>query len=418
MTGKTLAEKILTEKSGRDARAGDIIVAKVDLAFVQDTTGPLTVREFKNAGFEKLANPTRTYLFLDHAAPSPNRQLSNDQVLLRQFAQETSAQISDVGNGVCHQIVAERIARPGDVIVGADSHTVSAGALGAFATGMGSTDVAVAMALGKTWFKVPETIKVILRGEMPRGVFAKDFILYLIGLIGAEGATYKALEFGGEVVKSMSISERLTIANMAIEAGAKIGIFPSDEKTRDYLIEQGRESDFREISPDSDAAYEKVLMINASGLVPMVAKPHRVDNVARIDEVKGIKVDEVFLGTCTNGRIEDLEVAARILKGKRCHPHTRLIIAPASRQVLAQAIRLGYVETFLEAGALILPPGCGACLGLHQGVLGDGEICLSTANRNFKGRMGNPEAFIYLASPATAALSAIKGEISDPREVL
>lgn len=418
MTGKTLAEKILTEKSGRDARAGDIIVAKVDLAFVQDTTGPLTVREFKNAGFEKLANPTRTYLFLDHAAPSPNRQLSNDQVLLRQFAQETSAQISDVGNGVCHQIVAERIARPGDVIVGADSHTVSAGALGAFATGMGSTDVAVAMALGKTWFKVPETIKVILRGEMPRGVFAKDFILYLIGLIGAEGATYKALEFGGEVVKSMSISERLTIANMAIEAGAKIGIFPSDEKTRDYLIEQGRESDFREISPDADAAYEKVLMINASGLVPMVAKPHRVDNVARIDEAKGIKVDEVFLGTCTNGRIEDLEVAARILKGKRCHPHTRLIIAPASRQVLAQAIRLGYVETFLEAGALILPPGCGACLGLHQGVLGDGEICLSTANRNFKGRMGNPEAFIYLASPATAALSAIRGEISDPREVL
>ena len=418
MTGKTLAEKILTEKSGRDARAGDIIVAKVDLAFVQDTTGPLTVREFKDAGFEKLANPTRTYLFLDHAAPSPNRQLSNDQVLLRQFSQETSAQISDVGNGVCHQIVAERIARPGDVIVGADSHTVSAGALGAFATGMGSTDVAVAMALGKTWFKVPETIKVILRGEMPRGVFAKDFILYLIGLIGAEGATYKALEFGGEVVKSMSISERLTIANMAIEAGAKIGIFPSDEKTRDYLIEQGRESDFREISPDSDAAYEKVLMINASELVPMVAKPHRVDNVARIDEVKGIKVDEVFLGTCTNGRIEDLEVAARILKGKRCHPHTRLIIAPASRQVLAQAIRLGYVETFLEAGALILPPGCGACLGLHQGVLGDGEICLSTANRNFKGRMGNPEAFIYLASPTTAALSAIKGEISDPREVL
>ena len=418
MTGKTLAEKILSEKSGRNARAGDIVAAKVDLAFVQDTTGPLTVREFKDAGFEKLANPTRTYLFLDHAAPSPNRQLSNDQVLLRQFAQETSAQISDVGNGVCHQIVAERIARPGDVIVGADSHTVSAGALGAFATGMGSTDVAVAMALGKTWFKVPETIKVILRGEMPRGVFAKDFILYLIGLIGAEGATYKALEFGGEVVKSMSISERLTIANMAIEAGAKIGIFPSDEKTRDYLIEQGRESDFREISPDADAAYEKVLMINASGLVPMVAKPHRVDNVARIDEVKGIKVDEVFLGTCTNGRIEDLEVAARILKGKRCHPHTRLIIAPASRQVLGQAIRLGYIKTFLEAGALILPPGCGACLGLHQGVLGDGEICLSTANRNFKGRMGNPEAFIYLASPATAALSAIRGEISDPREVL
>lgn len=417
MTGKTLAEKILSEKSGRNARAGDIVAAKVDLAFVQDTTGPLTVREFRDAGFDRPANPERTYLFLDHAAPSPNQQLSNDQMLLRRFAQETAVQISEVGNGVCHQITAERLARPGDVIVGADSHTVTAGALGAFATGMGSTDVAVAMALGKTWFRVPETIKVMLRGDMPQGVFAKDIILYLIGLIGAEGANYKALEFGGEVVKSMSIPERLTIANMAVEAGAKVGIFPSDEKTREYFVAQGRGDDFRIISPDNDASYEKVLVINVSEIVPMVARPHRVDNVVRIDEAKGIKVDEVFLGTCTNGRVEDLEIAARILKGKRCHPHTRLIIAPASRQVLAQAIRLGYIETLLEAGAIILPPGCGACLGLHQGVLGDGEVCLSTANRNFKGRMGNPEAFIYLSSPATAAASAIKGEIADPREV-
>lgn len=417
MTGKTLAEKILSEKSGRNARAGDIVAAKVDLAFVQDTTGPLTVREFRDAGFDRPANPERTYLFLDHAAPSPNQQLSNDQMLLRRFAQETAVQISEVGNGVCHQITAERLARPGDVIVGADSHTVTAGALGAFATGMGSTDVAVAMALGKTWFRVPETIKVMLRGEMPRGVFAKDIILYLIGLIGAEGANYKALEFGGEVVKSMSIPERLTIANMAVEAGAKVGIFPSDEKTREYLVAQGRGDDFRIISPDNDASYEKVLVINVSEIVPMVARPHRVDNVVRIDEAKGIKVDEVFLGTCTNGRVEDLEIAAGILKGKKCHRGTRLIIAPASRQVLAQAIRLGYIETLLEAGAIILPPGCGACLGLHQGVLGDGEVCLSTANRNFKGRMGNPEAFIYLSSPATAAASAIEGEIADPREV-
>ncbi|MGE0903415.1 3-isopropylmalate dehydratase large subunit [Dehalococcoides mccartyi] len=416
--GKTLAEKILSLKSGSDASAGDIVVSKVDLAFVQDTTGPLTVREFWDNGFTKLANPSRTALFLDHAAPSPQRQLSTDHILLRKFARDTGALIFDVGEGVCHQLVAEKLARPGDVIVGADSHTVTAGGLGAFSTGMGSSDIAVAFALGKTWFRVPETIKVLVSGRFKHGIYAKDLILYLIGLIGADGATYKALEFSGNVVNNMTIAERLTIANMAVEAGAKVGLFPSDRQTLEYLRSVGREADYQPLAADEDAVYERVIEIDATALEPMVAKPHTVDNTATARELKGTKLDQVFIGTCTGGRLDDLAVAAAIFKNRRHHPQTRLIVTPASQKVYLEAIRLGYIEILVQAGANVMPPGCGACLGVHQGVLGDGEVCLSTANRNFKGRMGNPEGFIYLASAATAAASAIKGEISDPREVM
>ena len=416
--GKTLAEKILSRKSQADARAGDIVVAGVDLAFVQDTTGPLTVKEFESSGFDSLADRSRTVIFLDHAAPSPNRQLSADHILLRSFARKTGCLLYDVGQGVCHQIVAETLAKPGDVIVGADSHTVTAGGLGAFATGMGSSDVAIAFALGKTWFRVPESIKVLVSGSFQKGVYAKDLILHLIGLIGADGATYQSLEFAGDTVDRMSISERLTIANMSVEAGAKVGLFAADDVTRDYLLEQGRGDDYQPISADADADYIKTINIYASSLEPMVSKPHTVDNTALARELKGTKIQQVFIGTCTNGRWQDLAVAASILKGKKHHPETRLIITPVSREVLLQAIKAGYIQTFIEAGAAILSPGCGACLGLHQGVLGSGEACLSTANRNFKGRMGSPDAFIYLGSPATAAATAINGEITDPREVL
>jgi 3-isopropylmalate/(R)-2-methylmalate dehydratase large subunit len=415
--GKTLAEKILTKKSAGDACAGDIVISRVDLVFVQDTTGPLTVRQFQSGKFQKLANPQKTALFFDHAAPSPNRQLSNDHKLLRQFAEDTGCLKYDVGSGVCHQIVAEALAKPWDVVVGADSHTVTAGALGAFATGMGSTDVAVIFALGKTWLRVPESFKINVTGKFKPNVGAKDLILYLIGSIGADGATYKALEFGGEVLANMTMSDRFTVANMAVEAGAKVGLFPSDKITEDYLKAQGRENDFQPLSADKDASYEKMINIDLGSIEPMVAKPHQVDNTAKAKELKGTKIQQVFIGTCTNGRLEDLAIAASILKGKKRHPDTRLIVAPASAKVLLEAIAAGYIKILLEAGAVILPPGCGACLGLHQGVLGDGESCLSTANRNFKGRMGNPEAFIYLGSPATAAASAIKGEITDPREV-
>ena len=416
--GKALAEKILAEKSKTDAKGGDIVVAKTDLVFVQDTAGPLTVRQFKEIGFRKIANPRNTVIFLDHAAPSPARQLSNDHILLRRFAQETSCRIYEVGDGVCHQLVAEHFAQPGDIVVGSDSHTVTAGALGAFATGMGSSDVAVALALGKTWFRVPETFFINLKGAFPEGVCAKDLILYLIGQIKADGATYKALEFGGEALAHITMSQRLTIANMAVEAGAKVGLFPSDEVTRKFLVAHGRGKSYKPLFPDADANYERIISLNLSQLEPMVSFPHTVDNVFPVSKAKGVKIQQVFIGTCTNGRLEDLALVAGILQGKRRFPDTRLLVAPASRQVLTQAMDKGYIRSLIAAGATILPPGCAACLGLHQGVLGDGEVCLSTANRNFKGRMGNPEAMIYLASPATAAASAIRDEISDPREIM
>ncbi len=416
--GKTIAEKILSEKSGSDAKAGDIVIAKVDLSFVQDTTGPLTVRQFQSSSMDKLANPERTVLFIDHAAPSPNSNLSNDHITLRDFARECGCILSEVGEGVCHQIVAEKYARPGDVVVGADSHTVTAGGLGAFATGMGSSDVAVAFGLGKTWFRVPESFKIEITGAFQKGVSAKDLILHLIGIIGADGATYKSLEFTGETIEKMSMPGRFTIANMAVEAGAKTGLFAADGTTKKYLESAGRGGDYREISADKDAVYERTIEIDADKLEPTVSKPHTVDNTALARELKGTRIQQVVIGTCTNGRLEDMAVAADILKGKKPAKGTRLIIAPASRQILLDAIEQGYIRTFVEANAIILPPGCGPCLGLHQGALGSGEACLSTANRNFEGRMGNPQGSIYLASPATAAATALKGEITDPREVV
>jgi 3-isopropylmalate/(R)-2-methylmalate dehydratase large subunit len=416
--GKTLAEKILSLKSHGEAKAGDVVIADVDLVFVQDTTGPLTIRQFKESGFEALPRPQQTIIFLDHAAPSPAQQLSNDHILLRRFAKETGCCIYDVGEGICHQLVAENFANPGDIIVGADSHTVTAGALGAFATGMGSSDVAIVLALGKTWFRVPESFLIELSGAFAGGVYGKDLALYVIGQIGADGANYKALEFGGKALAQVTMSQRLTIANMTVEAGSKVGLFPADKVTQDFLREHGRGDKYDTLSPDAGANYERVIRVNLDQLEPMLSLPHAVDNIRPVAQVKGVKIQQAFIGTCTNGRLEDLAVAVSILKGKKKHPGTRLLIAPASRQVLIQAIEKGYIWSLIEAGAVILPPGCAACLGLHQGVLGDGEVCLSTANRNFKGRMGNPEAMIYLASPATAATSAMKGEITDPRELM
>ena len=415
--GKTLSEKILSDKSGIDARVGDIVIAPIDLAFVQDTTGPLTIRQFHESEHTCLANPQQTAIFIDHAVPSPNSQLSNDHQFLRHFAEKTGCLFFEGGNGICHQLVAEAFANPGDIIVGADSHTVTAGALGAFATGMGSSDIAVVFALGKTWFRVPESLKITVSGKFQKSVCSKDLALHLIGIIGADGATYKALEFHGEAVANMTMPQRLTVANMAVEAGAKVGLFNSDNITKEYLTSQGRGNKYKALHPDVDAYYEQVITINAAEIEPMVAMPHTVDNVAPAHTFAGTKVHQVFIGTCTNGRLEDLAIAAAILKNRRCHPKVRLIIAPASRQVLTAALKAGYIQALVTAGATLLPPGCAACLGLHQGVLGDNEVCLSTANRNFKGRMGNPEALIYLASPATAAASAITGEITDPRKI-
>ncbi|MCX5994347.1 MAG: 3-isopropylmalate dehydratase large subunit [Chloroflexi bacterium] len=416
--GKTISEKILSVKSGSDARAGDIVISPVDLVFVQDTTGPLTIRQFKSGNKQTLAAPRRTALFIDHASPSPNRQLSNDHIFMREFADETGCLLFDAGNGVCHQVVAEQLARPGDVIVGADSHTVTAGALGAFATGMGSSDVAVAMSLGKTWFRVPETIAIEVTGKFAKGVGAKDLVLYLIGLIGADGATYKALEFIGSTVNDMPVWQRLTISNMAIEAGAKVGLFCADSVTEEYMEAQGRGQEYTPIAADSDAVYERMIKVAADQLEPMVAMPHAVDNTATARSLGNIRVDQVFIGTCTNGRLEDMAETASILKNKKVQAGVRLIVCPASRKVYTMSIYAGHIQAIVEAGGIIMPPGCAGCLGLHQGALGDKEVCLSTANRNFKGRMGNPEGEIYLASTATAAASALTGKITDPREVL
>ncbi len=416
--GKTLAEKILSQKSGSDARSGDIVISTVDLTYAQDTSGPLTIRQFKAAGFKCLSNPKKTILFMDHAVPSPQSNISNDHITLRDFARESGAVLSEVGAGVCHQIAVESWARPNDVIVAADTHTVTAGGLGAFATGMGASDVAVAFGLGKTWFRVPESIKVECSGHFQKGVSGKDLILHLIGKMGADGATYKSLEFTGPAITRMSISHRFTIANMVVEGGAKVGLFAADDITRDYLKAQGRGGDYQPVFADADAVYEQTIKINVTKLEPTVSKPHTVDNTALAKELKGTKVQQVFIGTCTNGRLEDLEIALSILKGRKHHPSLRLLIAPASRQILLAAIKAGYVQSLVEAGAVMLPPGCGACFGLHQGVLGNGEACLSTSNRNFVGRMGNPESLIYLGSPATAAATALTGEITDPREVM
>jgi 3-isopropylmalate/(R)-2-methylmalate dehydratase large subunit len=414
--GKTLAEKIIGSHAAKEVTAGEIVLVPVDVCLTQDGTGPLAIRQLQKINLEKAAHPKRTILFLDHAAPSPRRELSNDHITIRRFTEKTGACLSEVGEGVCHQIIAESYLNPGDILIGADSHTCTGGALGAFATGMGSTDVAVGIALGKTWLRVPETFKVEVNGKFQPGVHPKDLILYLIGLIGADGATYKALEYCGDTIEKMSMSGRLTLSNMAVEAGAKAGLIASDETTKKFLQAQGRGSKYRKIAADKDAVYERVIQIDASALVPVVAFPHTVDNVKPIHEAKGVKIDQVFVGTCTNGRLEDLKVVTDLIKGRKKHPKTRMIVVPASKAVYLDAIKSGYIRQLVEFGASILAPGCGPCVGVHEGILGDGEACLATMNRNFKGRMGNPEGFIYLASPATAAATAIRGEIADPRE--
>lgn len=416
--GKTISEKILSEHSGKDVKADDFAIVKVDLCLLQDGTGPLAVRQFEQLGFKKAVNPQGVAVFLDHAAPSPRKELSNDHMTLRAFARRTGCYLFEVGEGVCHQIMSEMFTSPGDVLVGADSHTCTGGALGAFATGMGSTDVAVAMGLGKTWLRVPRTIKVVVNGKFHAGVYAKDFMLYLIGSLGAEGATYKALEFTGEAMGSLPMSERLVISNMAVEAGAKAGIFPSDKITKAYLKQHGREDKFRDIKSDKDARFEREIDIEVDKLSPMVSMPHTVDNTKPVDKVGRVKVHQVFIGSCTNGRIEDLRIAAEIWKGKKRDTDTRVIVTPASKDVYMAAVKEGLIEIFIDFGATVTAPGCGACVGVHGGILGDGENCVSTSNRNFLGRMGNPKGFVYLTSPATAAASAMKGELTDPREYL
>ena len=420
----TISEKILSRAAGTDARAGDFVLANIDCAMAHDGTSVLAVKAFTEMGVDRVWDRDRIVIPFDHIVPSNKESTSELHHKIREWVRRQGIlNFFDIGDGICHQIVSERFASPGMLIVGADSHSCTYGALGAFGTGIGATEMAEVFASGKLWFKVPQSIRITVDGTLPDMVSAKDMTLHIIGKIGAGGATYKAIEYYGETIASLSISGRMTLCNMGVEMGAKASIVPPDKKTFDFIGRRGSErsgeskgeSDADGYSPvyaDPDAVYADELFFDVSALPPQVATPHAVDNVQPVDEVEGTHIDQVFIGSCTNGRFEDLKAAADILDRKKVC--VRTVVAPASRSVLLQAVRAGVVETLLSAGAVILPPGCGPCLGAHQGVLGEGEVCLSTANRNFKGRMGTG-GFIYLASPETAAVTALAGEIADPR---
>jgi len=414
--GKTIAEKILSNHSGKDLRAGDVAVCNVDFCFGQDGTSSIIIDSFKKLGAKSAFDKTRFYMIIDHSAPSPNIGVSAIHKKMRDFARAYEVGLYDIGCGVCHQLVPQYgHVTCGDLVLGADSHTCTYGAINVFSTGVGSTDLAITLASGKNWFRVPETIKVLVTGKLPRGVYSKDIILHITKDIGANGATYKSVEFGGEAISALSVDSRFTISNMAVEIGAKIGIMEADNKVLKWVKEHSNKEP-KPVNADIDAKYSSVKKYDVSALAPQVAKPHAVDNVADVTELADVKIDQAFVGTCTNGRLEDLEVAASILKGRSVHPGIKFIIAPASREIYLEALRKGCIDIFVKSGCTVVAPGCGPCVGTHNGVLADGEVAISTANRNFKGRMGNPNSFIYLASPATVAASALAGHIADPRE--
>ena len=415
---KTVSEKILSRASGKDAYAGDIVVANIDAAMMHDGMAQLVMDAFNEMGGESLWDPTRVAVVIDHVAPSAYESFSKVHKAMREFAFKHNARFYEVGSGVCHQLMVESgLVFPGGLIVGSDSHTCTYGALGAFATGIGSTEMAAVFLSGKLWFKVPETMKIVVEGELPRMVFPKDVILKIVGTVKADGATYKAIEFGGSAIRSMNIEGRLTLTNMAVEMGAKTGIIEPDEETCSFLKSLGHEPG-RGFRSDEDANFCESLRIDVSDLEPQVACPHAVDNVKSVKSVEGKEVNQVFIGSCTNGRLYDLRVAAEILRGRHVRRGVRVIVVPASRRVYLEALKEGLIEVFLDSGCAVCNPGCGPCAGGHQGILAPGETCISTSNRNFKARMGSGEAEIYLASPATAAASAVTGEITDPRRFL
>lgn len=414
--GKTMVEKILSRHADKAVEPDEIVIASLDFAFGQDGTSGMIIDAFRKMEATKVFDPSKCAMIVDHSAPSPLQGVSAIHKKIREFAREQGITLYDVGEGVCHHLVPEQgHVLPGDLVIGADSHTCTYGALNACSTGMGSSDVAAGMIAGKTWFKVPHTIQFVCNGVLQHGVSAKDVMLFLIGKVTADGATYKACEYIGDVIDSLSIEGRMTIANMAIEMGAKFGIMNFDKKTEAWIKGKSTRKYFP-VESDDNAQYENVYEFDFSDMSPQIAKPHTVDNVCSVEDVQGTPIQEAVVGTCTNGRIEDLATAARIVRGKKVHRDVRFIVAPASRTILLEAMDKGIIQTLVAAGAAVVTPGCGPCVGTHNGVPSDGENVISTANRNFKGRMGNPNAFIYLGSPATVAASALEGKIVDPRK--
>ena len=418
--GMTMTQKILAEHAGlNEVKAGQLIEAKLDMVLGNDITSPVAINEFERCGAHKVFDKTKISLVMDHFTPNKDIKSAENCKKVREFANKYDIlHFYDVGEmGIEHALLPEKgIVGPGDLVIGADSHTCTYGALGAFSTGIGSTDMTAGMATGKAWFKVPSAIKVVLTGKPQKYVGGKDVILHLIGMIGVDGALYRSLEFCGDGVKNLSMDDRLCISNMAIECGAKNGIFPVDEVTLNYI--NGRlKKPYKIYEADKDAEYERTIDIDMSSVRPTVAFPHLPENTKTIDEVGKVKIDQVVIGSCTNGRMEDMRAAAEILKGRKVCRSVRTIIIPATQQVYLDCIKEGLAEIFIEAGAVVSTPTCGPCLGGHMGILAKGEKAVSTTNRNFVGRMGHPESEVYLASPAVAAASAVAGYIADPAKI-
>ncbi len=416
MTGQTLSEKIFSRAAGKEARAGEFVMASIDRAMIHDITGPLAVKGFYEIAGRgaKVWDPSKIVLLFDHQVPADSIKAAENHMLLRKFAKEQGIINYDVFSGICHQVMPENgHVLPGQLIVGTDSHTCTYGALGAFATGVGSTDMASVFATGKLWFMVPQTLRLVINGRLPRRVTSKDVILRIIGDIGADGANYLACEFRGVAVSRMSVAERMTMTNMAIEMGAKAGLIEPDRVTMTYLKEWVCGEPIR---GDEDAVVAERYW-EVSDLEPQIALPHRVDNVVPVSKLNHIKIDQVFLGSCTNGRFEDLKLAAEVMGDEPVARGVRMIVIPASRKEYMKALRAGLIERFMDAGAIVEHPCCGPCMGGSFGLIGPGEVSLSTSNRNFVGRQGSPQGEVYLCSPAVAGASAITGEITDPRDI-
>lgn len=409
--GMTIAEKIIAAAAGKtEVRAGDIHTVELDLLMSNDGTTHLTIDMYNKLKHPRIADLGKLVWIVDHNIPCDSVKTAASQKKMRDFAREHGITFYE-GEGVCHQVMLEKHVRPGQLIFGADSHTCSYGALGAFGTGVGCTDYLYAMVTGTSWVLVPETLRFNLHGKLSEGVYARDLILHIIGKISANGANYKAMEFGGDGLKTLSISDRIALCNLCVEAGAKTGLCEVDEKTMAYLAERGREPK-HVFAPDADAVYTQVFDIDLGEVKPIVAKPHFVDNVCDAADAAGTHIDEAFLGSCNNGRIEELRVGAEIIKGKKVHPGVRFLVVPASRDVYDQAMKEGLLDIFMDAGAIIMNPNCSVCWGSCQGVIGEGETLISTGTRNFKGRAGHKNSFVYLASAATVTASAVKGEIA------